>query len=107
MRFNQPVKTKHALVELRRTEGDIAGSAKAHIKLELRDDCVYYLWRIENPDGESLGSRGRPVSLRLVPSGGDPFEFAIRHAIEGLQRYRNGRRRVFDIERWGWTEDRV
>lgn len=70
--------------------------------LELRPDCVYYTCRLEAKDGEFLGSVSRPVSLRVVPDGEDPLEFALSHAVEGVRRYRFGRERPFDVTRWEW-----
>lgn len=72
------------------------------INLDLRSDCVYYLWQIEADGGEFLSSLGRPVSLRVMPEGQDPFEFALAHAVEGIKRYRFGRSKPFDVQNLYW-----
>jgi hypothetical protein len=56
-------------------------SFTAMIKLELRDDCVYYTWRAQDAENNFLGMVGRSVSLRGIPQGQDSFEFALAHAV--------------------------
>jgi hypothetical protein len=65
------------------------------ITFDLHPECVYYEWRIKTKGGD--WGLSRPVSLRVVPNGADPFEYALQHAIEGLRRYRSNRKRVFEI----------
>jgi hypothetical protein len=91
-------------VELRRVDSSGSGMLRGSITLDLRDDCIYYTWRVDGADGRLLGSVSQPVSLRLVPPGSDPFDFAVQHAIEGITRHRQLRRRVFEVARWGWLE---
>jgi len=72
------------------------------IQVEYRDECMYFGWRIHDEDGEFLGEHWRPVSLRVIPEGDDPFEYALSLALEGMRRYRIGRKRAFLVENVKW-----
>jgi hypothetical protein len=75
---------------------------RGEVELEQRDECVYYTWLLKTSDGEFLGSVSRPVSLRVVPSGEDPMEFALGHAVHGIQQHRFGREHPFEVTSWEW-----
>lgn len=83
---------------------DDAGSAsfEAHIEFELRADSIYYRWRAQAPDGTLLASLSQPVSLRVVPSETDPFDYALAHAAESINRYRIHRSHVFRVNDVRW-----
>jgi len=74
------------------------------VKLEAREEGMYYTWRLESVDGEFLGSTSRPVSYRVIPPDQDPFAFALSHALDGIRRYRSNRVRAFEVEAWQWGE---
>jgi hypothetical protein len=78
---------------------------RGRVELDLRGDCVYYIWRVETTDGELVASGSRAVSLRVVPSGQDAMEFALDHALEGIRRYRVGREYPFEVASWKWSSD--
>lgn len=74
------------------------------IELDLRDDSVYYVWKLHRPDGEFLGSKGQGVSFRIIPEDEDRFEFALRHAIESINRTRYSRKKSFKVEDYFWEK---
>ena len=75
----------------------------ARVELELRSDGVYYTWRAESESGAFLASSGQSVSLRIIPTGEDPFEHALAHAAEDLNRYRSGRAHLFQVTAVRWV----
>jgi len=96
------VLTKQAYVEIQRLDKRPAKAVEGSITFELRADCVYYTWRVEDAAGKLLGSVSRGVTLRLVPAGFDPFDFALPHALESLKRYQILRRTAFEVKTWAW-----
>lgn len=81
-------------------KGDFSGE----VLLESREDCVFYTWTIHRADGTFLGSVSRPVSFKVIPSDEDPFEYALNHAIVGINKYRMTRRKAFQVENWQWKK---
>lgn len=75
------------------------------IEIERRDGCMYYVWRLQDDQGEFLAQVGQSVSFCVIPDGQDPFEYTLSHAIEGLRRYRIGRKRSFDVVHTEWKKD--
>ena len=76
----------------------------ATVTFELRTDCVYYTWRAQDAEENHLGSASRPVSLRIVPKGEDPFEVAFAHAIANIKGRRSRRKREFVVESAEWKD---
>ena len=72
------------------------------IKFELRSDCIWYEWRMQSDTGEYMGSASRSVSLRVVPEGDDPFEYALEHATENIRRSRTDRRSAYEVTKSEW-----
>jgi hypothetical protein len=75
------------------------------IRFEKGTGGIGYTWRLEDENGEFLSLVTRPVSLRVIPPGHDPFDYALTHAIEGIRRYRMGRQKVFTVEKWAWEDE--
>jgi hypothetical protein len=78
------------------------GQLRGEITFELREDCVYYVWRLENEKGEFLCQKAFPVSFSVISPGTDPFEYALSHALEALRRNRINRSHVYEIDNWQW-----
>lgn len=76
----------------------------AELRLELRKDCVYYTWRAQDEQDNFMGEVSRLVSLRIVPEGKEPFEFAFAHAVESIRRERSGRNKTFIVESSEWKD---
>jgi hypothetical protein len=83
---------------------DYKGDFSGEILLESRKDCVYYIWTLHRVDGTFLGSKSVPVSFKVIPNGENPFEYALNHAIVGINRYRMGRTKAFHVENWQWKD---
>ena len=83
-------------------KGDFSGE----VLLETRKDCVYYNWTIHRIDGAFIGtfiaSVSRPVSFKVIPDGENPFEYALNHAIVGINKYRITRKKAFQVKNWQW-----
>jgi len=79
-------------------KGDFSGE----VLLESREDCVYYTWTIRRVDGTYLACVGRPVSFKVIPNSENPFEYALNHAIVGINKYRFTRRKAFQVKNWQW-----
>ena len=79
---------------------------KAHftgqVLLESREDRIYYTWTIHRDDGTFLASVSRPVYYRVIPNGENPLEYALNHAIVGINRYRMMRRKAFQVKNGHW-----
>ena len=73
------------------------------ISFESRPDCIYCQWRIKTKEGEWF--KAMPVSFHAIPEDEDSFDFALKHSIEGLRRYRSNRQKVFDVENWSWLNE--
>jgi hypothetical protein len=81
------------------------------IELELRQGAderdknekwIYYFWRLDTPTGEFVWAASNGVSFRVIPGTDEPFQFALLHAVENIQRKRHGRKRVLCVERYEW-----
>ena len=81
---------------------DCKGNFSGEVLLESREDCVYYTWTIHRVDGTFLGSVSRPISFKAIPDDEDPFEYALNHAITGINKYRVTRRKAFQVKKWQW-----
>jgi hypothetical protein len=76
-----------------------------HIEFELRPNGVYYTWRIATIDGSWTASRA--IAFQIIPACDDIFEFALKHAITGIRRYRSNRQQTFDVKHWSWQDEAV
>jgi hypothetical protein len=74
------------------------------ILFELRDDSIYYIWTLHRVDGVFLGRVSRAVSFRVIPNGIDPIEYVLNHALNGINNYRMGRRKAFQVNHWQWNK---
>ena len=83
---------------------EVESPFEGRVTFELKADCVYYTWRLETPNGKFLAEKSQPVSLRVIPSGQDPYRYALQHAIEGINSYRINRKKCFDVQRYEWEE---
>ncbi|MGH7847790.1 MAG: hypothetical protein ACREQW_21820 [Candidatus Binatia bacterium] len=81
------------------------------IELELRQGAderdknekwIYYFWRLDTPAGEFVWAASNGVSFRVIPDKEEPFQFALLHAVENIQRKRHGRKRVLRVEGYEW-----
>jgi len=81
---------------------DWKGDFSGEVLLELREDCVYYTWTLNRVDGTFLSCVSRPVSFKVMPEGENPFEYALNHAIVGINKYRMTRKRAFQLKNWKW-----
>ena len=80
---------------------------RGKIEFELREDVVYYTWRIDSAGGDFLGSKSQPMSLRTIPRESDPFKLALVHAVESIKRYRVNRVHVFKVFGTQWEDVRT
>jgi hypothetical protein len=81
-------------------EGDFIGE----ILFELGEGFIYYTWTIKRIDGEFLGQVSLPVSLRVIPENANKFEFALDHALTGINKYRMTRKKSFLVKNWKWRK---
>jgi hypothetical protein len=75
------------------------------IRFEKRAAGIYYIWRLEDQDGQFLGLVSRGVLLRVIPPGHDAWDDALAHAVEGIRRYRMNRQKFFKVEKWEWENE--
>lgn len=94
--------SRKASVKGRYKRSGAEGQLRGEITFELREDCVYYIWRLKNEKGEFLGQKGFPLPFRVISPGSDPFGYALAHALEALRRYRINRSPVYEIDNWQW-----
>jgi hypothetical protein len=82
------------------------------IQLELRQGAderdknekwIYHFWRLDTLTGEFVWAASNDVSFRVIPDIEEPFQFALLHAVENIQRKRHGRKRVLRVERYDWV----
>lgn len=83
---------------------EVESTFEGHATFELRADCVYYTWRLEEPNGKFLAQKSQPVSLRVIPAGQDPYSYALQHAVEGINSYRINRKKCFHVQHYEWKE---
>src|SRR6185436_14130699 len=79
-----------------KVRGGKAAVFEGHITVELRNDSVYYTWKVQAPEGMFLGEKSQPVSLRAIPAGQEPLAFALEHAVAGINKYRVNRVPCFE-----------
>lgn len=83
---------------------DYQGKFAGEIILELRKYAIYYTWTIHKSDGSFLASVSRSVSFRVMPSDKNSFDYALSHAIEGINKYRMLRKKAFIVDKWEWRK---
>ena len=81
---------------------DYRGDFSGQVLLESREDCIYYTWTMHRDGGIFLGSVSRSVSFKVIPQDENPFEYALNHAIAGINKYRMTRRKAFQVKNWQW-----
>ncbi len=64
-------------------------------------------WRLDTPTSEFVWAASNGVSFRVTPDTEDPFQFALLHAVENIQRKRHGRKRVLRVENYDWVNQAV
>jgi hypothetical protein len=98
------VKKRTAIVDGYRLDSANDARFEGKIEFDLHDDCVYYIWELESAGGDFLGGKGQQVSFHIIPENEDMFEFALKHAIENINRARQMRKRVFRVETFFWKD---
>ena len=76
------------------TDDEVVGQ----IDVERQKSMTSYVWRLETRGGVFAAQQSRHIDDREVPDGQDPIEYAIQHAMNGINRYRILRKRAFEVE---------
>lgn len=83
-------------IELRVRHLPSAPICKASITFEGREDSIYYCWEIIDKAGTPLAGKCLLISRRTIDI--NELDFAINHAVTGINNYRINRQRVFQVE---------
>ena len=72
------------------------------IIFEKRDNGIYFNWEVKTLQGEFLGMKGDFISINIIPSNTNSFDYALSYAIESIKKYRISRKKVFEIKEYHW-----
>lgn len=74
--------------------GNKTGPFTGTLTIEERENLIYYTWNLRDNEGKLLAGKGMPVAFQQIPLGQDKFEFSMKHALEGIRKYRIGREKI-------------